>query len=88
MASAKKQAVSQPQFIIKMNDGTYYLTVSLWTYDPNAQADQNVSAAGQALLAKSYAAIDSKFTENFPANQVPAVQVPNNQPITYAAMAT
>jgi hypothetical protein len=84
MASAKKQAVSQPQFIIKSNDGTFYLTVSLWAYDPNAPAPSN------QLAAQATQTIVNKFNTLLatPANVVQAVQVPNAEPIAYMAMIT
>jgi hypothetical protein len=84
MASAKKQAVSQPQFIIKTQNGTYYLTVSLWVYDPKEPASANKAANN------AFTTIDTEFTRLYadPANQVQAVQVPNATPVEYMAMAT
>jgi hypothetical protein len=88
MPSATQQAVSQPQFIIKLNDNTYFLTVSLWTYDRTAAAAPGLSAAGQAALANSFATIENSFNANLAAHQVVAVEVPGHTPINYAAMAT
>ncbi len=83
MASAKKQAVSQPQFIIKANDGTYYLTVSLWGYDPNAPPDKPAAEKATQTIMQNFHDLSAT-----PANVVQAVQVPDATPIAYAAMIT
>jgi hypothetical protein len=78
----KEQAASQPQFIIKSADGTvYYLTVSLWIYEPGTPGSADPTAARQVKEKFDKLAAD-------PANLLQAVRVPDLGHKAYTAMIT
>jgi hypothetical protein len=80
MAKAAVEAVSQPQFIIQ-SGGVYYLTESLWPYEPGAAEDPDPkNAARHADAAKEMMGkFDKLFADQ--ANRVNAVLVPDNKPV-------
>jgi hypothetical protein len=75
---AKHQALSQPQFIIE-SGGVYYLTLSVWAYDPNA-AGMNPQETDAATKIKA------KFDDLKIAGALVAVEVPDAK--IYMAMIT
>lgn len=79
---AKHQAVSQPQFIIKSDDGTiYYLTLSVWAYEPGATGNTDQTTAA--------AAIQKKFNDLVATQpNLTAVQMPDKDAQMYMAMIT
>jgi hypothetical protein len=75
---AKHQALSEPQFIIE-SGGIYYLTLSVWAYDPNASGMKPAEADAAN-------AIKSKFGDLKAKSPLVAVEVPDAQ--MYMAMIT
>jgi hypothetical protein len=85
----KQQALSQPQFIIKSADGkVFYLTVSVWAYEPGATGHSKPDVAAQQAAATQ--AVVNKFSQlaATPANNLVAVQVPVDDAHAYMAMIT
>ncbi len=74
----KHQALSQPQFIIQSGD-VYYLTLSVWAYDPDA-------AGMTAQQTEAAQAIKAKFDSLKSEGALVAVEVPEVR--MYMAMIT
>jgi hypothetical protein len=72
---------TQPRFIIRSADGlTFYLTVTVWTFDPGDAGSPNPKALRDN--------IQGRFEALIGVAPLQAVQVPDQDAVAFAAMAT